>query len=136
MLTTAEETFIAELVKGKSQRQAYLIAYPKSAKWKEKTVDERACKLFNSDKIKTRYQELIKKTAELIENKCLVSVEYVINGIKTIADNGEKETDKLKAYELLGKHLKLFTDKLEVETNGDLAELLKARREKVLARGK
>ena len=136
MLTKAEEIFIAELVKGKSQRQAYLIAYPKSEKWKEKSFDERACNLFNSVKIKSRYQEVIKKTAERIENKCLVDVEYVINGIKAIADTGEKETDKLRAYELLGKHLKMFTDKLEVETNGDLAELLKARREKVLGRGK
>ena len=43
---------------------------------------------------------------------------------------------KDNALSMLGKHLKLFTDKLEVETNGDLAELLKARREKVSGRGK
>ena len=43
---------------------------------------------------------------------------------------------KDNALSMLGKHLKLFTDKIEVETNGDLAELLKARREKVLGRGK
>jgi len=45
--------------------------------------------------------------------------DYILQGIKNIADDeGAKNVDKLKAYELLGKHLRLFTDK--VEHSGDL----------------
>jgi phage terminase small subunit len=46
-----------------------------------------------------------------------ITAEFVLNGIKGIAVKGERESDKLKAFELLGKHLKLFTDKQEIEAN-------------------
>lgn len=50
-----------------------------------------------------------------------ITAEFVLNGIKRIAQGGEKENDQLKAYELLGKHLKLFTDKIESDnTNTNL----------------
>ena len=44
-----------------------------------------------------------------------ITADFVLNGIKAIAVDGEKQNDKLKAYELLGKHLKLFTDKIETD---------------------
>lgn len=37
----------------------------------------------------------------------------------------------LKGLDLLGKHLKLFTDKVEVSVDGDLAAILAARRNQV-----
>ena len=45
---------------------------------------------------------------KLIKDK--INPEYVLSGISTIADTSLKDTDRLKAYELLGKYLKLFTD--------------------------
>jgi hypothetical protein len=34
----------------------------------------------------------------------------VLSGISTLAEQSSKDSDKLRAYELLGKYLKLFTD--------------------------
>jgi len=49
-----------------------------------------------------------------------ITAEYVLQGIKAIADRqGIRENDTLKAYELLGKHLKLFTEKQEIEHSGE-----------------
>ena len=48
-----------------------------------------------------------------------ISAQDVLESIKRIRDKAEaadKNTDALKANELLGKHLKLFTDKIEQET--------------------
>lgn len=42
-----------------------------------------------------------------------------------------KMWDKLAALDKLGRHLKLFTDKIEHSASGDLAELLAARRNHV-----
>lgn len=46
--------------------------------------------------------------AKLIKDK--INPTYVLSGISTIADDSLKDSDRLKAYELLGKYLKLFTD--------------------------
>ena len=49
-----------------------------------------------------------------------ITADYVLKGIKGIADKEDaRETDKLKAFELLGKHLKLFTD--NVNLSGSVA---------------
>lgn len=42
-----------------------------------------------------------------------ITAEYVLKGIKGIADNSERDMDRLKAFELLGRNLKLFTEKIE-----------------------
>jgi phage terminase small subunit len=39
-----------------------------------------------------------------------INPEYVLSGISTLADTSKRDSDKLRAYELLGKYLKLFTD--------------------------
>ena len=47
---------------------------------------------------------------------------YVLNGVRAIADcDKSKAQDKLRAYELLGKYLKLWTDKVELDVS-DLAD--------------
>ena len=46
--------------------------------------------------------------SRLIKDK--ITPDYVLSGISTIADSSTKDNDRLKAYELLGKYLKLFTD--------------------------
>lgn len=61
MLTLKQERFVQELIKGKSQREAYRIAYPGSAKWKESSVDCKASILFSNGKVKERYDELFKE---------------------------------------------------------------------------
>lgn len=55
--------------------------------------------------------------AELLNERvedAIITANEVLTGIKNIAISGEREADQLKAYELLGKHLKLFTDKTEL----------------------
>jgi phage terminase small subunit len=46
-----------------------------------------------------------------------ITQDYVLSGIKAVveATRKEKPDTALKGYELLGKHLKLFTDKHEID---------------------
>ncbi len=75
--------------------------------------------------------------AKAIKSKLLkdkISPEYVISGISTLAESSSKDSDKLRAYELLGKYLKLFTDTtdnnkpteiiLKLGIDNDLSELI------------
>lgn len=63
-LTPRQEIFIQELIKGKSQREAYMTAYPKSKEWKDTSLDSKASNLIKSDKVWTRYQELRSEAKE------------------------------------------------------------------------
>ena len=55
---------------------------------------------------------------------------------KIMYDSEADMKDRLKSSELLGRSQADFTEKIEVATSDDMAELLKARREKVANRGK
>ena len=51
------------------------------------------------------------------KKKTEITAEYVLNGIRDVIKNAEQDNNKLKGYELLGKHLKLFTDKVDMNAN-------------------
>lgn len=172
-LTDNQEKFVQELIKGKSQREAYKSAYPKSTKWTDNAIDSRASRLFKSDKVLTRYNELHDRLIKESEDECIVSAKEVIRELKKIGfadikdflsfktaktvvshdeETGEpiidyaqiiemldssevdgkiiqevsisargvftfKLYDKMAALDKLGKHLGMFTDKVEVKGN-------------------
>lgn len=127
MLRPKQEKFIQNIVNGMSQRQAYKDAY--SAKYSDKSIDEKASTLFNSEKVQERYQELLKK----IEDESIMSaierrkwLTKVIKGdIKHTSYDGngnsyENEayiSDKMKAMDILNKMDGEYINKLELSNN-------------------
>lgn len=108
-LTPKQELFITEYMKDLNATQAAI-----RAGYKEDNAYATGAENLRKPQIKN---EIDKRLEERARNNG-ITAEYVLQGIKSIADKIDaKETDRLKAYELLGKHLKLFTDKLEAETN-------------------
>ena len=113
MLRPKQEKFIQNIINGMSQRQAYKDAY--NAKYSEKSIDEKASTLFNSEKVQERYKELLKK----LEDESIMSAKErrqwltkVIKGyIKHTSYDGngnayENEayiSDKMKAMDILNK---------------------------------
>lgn len=82
---------------------------------------EDTAKQIGSENLSKPYlQEAIQKEMSKRSNKTEITAEYVLNGIKTLIENSEQENSKLKGYELLGKHLKLFVDKVETNIDGKL----------------
>ena len=57
MLTEKQEKFVIELLKGKSQREAYKASY-NAANMKDKTIDDKASLLWRKEEIRARYEEL------------------------------------------------------------------------------
>ena len=62
-LTTKQELFLQGLIKGYSQREAYKMAY-EADNMKNESIDVKASNLFKQDKIRLRYEELIKEYKE------------------------------------------------------------------------
>jgi phage terminase small subunit len=110
-LTAKQELFITEYMKDLNATQAAI-----RAGYSEKTAKQVAAENLSKPYLK----EIIdKRLAERAKNNG-ITAEYVLQGIKSIADDIEaKHNDKLKAFELLGKHLKLFTDKVESDNKND-----------------
>ena len=127
MLRPKQEKFIQNIVNGMSQRQAYKDAY--SANYSNKSIDEKASTLFNSEKVQERYQELLKK----IEDESIMSaierrrwLTKVIKGdIKHTSYDGngnsyENEayiSDKMEAMDILNKMDGEYINKLELSNN-------------------
>lgn len=135
MLTPKQEKFIQNIVSGMSQREAYKNSY-NAKNMADDTIDNKACKLFNSDKIRARYQELMKR----LENKAIMTAEErmiwltkVINcdvKVKQEYDNEIKEydpymSDRLKALDMLNKMDGQYTTKIEGNLGITYEEALK-----------
>ena len=73
MLTTRQEKYVNNLVKGMSQRIAYRNAYPSSKKWKDETVDSKASTLLKNEKVKERYKTLIDKVNNKLEERTIMN---------------------------------------------------------------
>jgi phage terminase small subunit len=180
-LTPKERVFVVEYVACRNATKAAI-----RAKYSKKSARQLAARMLSKDYIKAAINEKIKK----IEEKTLITVEEVINGLKKIAfvdirqafdDKGDllpiheipddvaaaiggvdveaifdyvkvkpkgaekiararectgytkkvKMTEKTAALIALGRHLKMFTDKVEVEVVDKLAERMSEARKRV-----
>lgn len=83
-LTQKQERFVQELIKGKSQREAYKAAY-NASNMADKTIDEKASRLFKQDKLRARYEQLRDKVIKRTEEKAIITAEEIIREIVNIA---------------------------------------------------
>lgn len=83
-LTQRREKYIRELIKGKSQREAYKAAFL-CGKQSDKTIDEKACRLLKIPAVRARYDELRGKVESKAEEAAVMSAVEVLKEIESIA---------------------------------------------------
>ena len=111
------EIFAQEVAKGMSQRKAYRVAFPKSVKWKDETVDSKASVLANSEKVLERINELKEKASSDAIKSAVKRKEW----LSSIIDNDEIDINaKLKACDLLNKMDGEYTTKIEADVNNEM----------------
>lgn len=79
------------------------------AGYSEKTSYSIGSELLKKPEVQTYLQHLADKRSEKLE----LTPEWVLEQIMDVAKTTAKDKDKLKALELLGKHLVLFTEKMQ-----------------------
>ena len=104
LLTAKQEKFVQELIKGKSQREAYKLAY-NAKKMSDNAIDVNACRIFKNTKVALRYDELKSKVVKRAEEKAIITAEEVLREIVSIAKDDisnylEFRTEKqIKGYD-------------------------------------
>ena len=129
MLNVKQEKFIQNIINGMSQRQAYKDAY--NANYSDKSIDEKASTLFNSEKVQERYKELMGKLEDeaiMSAKERLIWLSKIVNGeiledvpVMTDIKNEKVNTikcptkidTKLKALDTLNKMSGEYITKVE-----------------------
>lgn len=76
-LTDKQEVFVQEIIKGKTQRESYKVAYSTES-MSDKTIDEAASRLFKNSKVAARYDELHSRLVKEAEDECIVTAKQVL----------------------------------------------------------
>ena len=117
-LTPKQSAFVQEYLKDLNGTQAAI-----RAGYSKKTANEQAARLLANASV----QAAVTKGREKLAAKAEVTAERVLNGLlkEATADDGPTcKTARVKAWELLGKHLGLMTDRSKVEVSGDVTGYL------------
>ena len=126
-LTPKEYRFCQEWIKDCNGARA-----ARDAGYSERSAAELANRLLRKVNVKARIADMQRRVAELAQ----IDATYVLTNIKEVGERCMVKEDfnptgAIKSLELLGKHLKLFTDKLELDASeslsGIIAKLLKAK---------
>ena len=83
------------------------------AGYSEKSAAAAASRLLTNPEIRSAIDAELQRQAEISG----ISDRYVLEGIRAIADDRTaRNADRLRAFELLGKHRRLFVEKIEQDT--------------------
>ena len=110
MLTAKQENFIELLSQGTSQTSAYRGSY-NTQNMSDKTVWEEASRLRRHPKVSARILELENEKEARRRLQAVSREERVLNELESIAFGDGPIAGRLKAMELLGKHIGFFTPK-------------------------
>lgn len=115
VLTAKEESLVQAMLIEGSQRKAMIASEYSTENMKPETIDNKASAILRKPHVKARFDQLKARLIKKVEEEGLFTATDVLKKIHDIVVANEKEDPKtaLKGLELYGKHLKLFTDKVE-----------------------
>ena len=112
-MTPKQHQFAREVVLGKSQADAYRSAYD-TARMNDNSIRREASRLMDNPKVATTVVELQQKADSAVVQERIASREEVLQTLTGYMHSGEpKDSVRLRAAEMMGKHYGLFTDRIE-----------------------
>lgn len=111
MLTPKQEVFVQEIIKGKSQADAYRTAYS-CKNQSDKTVWENASRVANNSKVQARLKELRDKSASDSVMTAQKRLEWLT---EQIASNDVDVNAKLKAIDIMNRMQGEYVQKIAAD---------------------
>ena len=115
---TAKQSEFARLVaeEGKTASDAYRAVYNVSPNTLDKTIWSMASALMANHKVSNRIKDIQKRLEEDKLTRAVRREEYVLKRLTEEADQADNASSRIRALELLGKTVSMFSDKVEMET--------------------
>lgn len=117
-LTHQQERFAQEVASGKSQAEAYRIAYPKSLKWKPDSVWNKASELMRNVAVSARVEAI---KAELAE-RGLWTREDSARALIGVVKSPDKASDVVAAVKVLNE-MNGFEAPKEIKHSGSIEQI-------------
>ena len=112
-MTPKQHQFAREVVLGKSQADAYRSAY-NTLKMNDNSIRREASRLMDNPNVATTVVELQQKADAAVVQERIASREEVLQTLTGYMHSGEpRDSVRLRAAEMMGKHYGLFTDRIE-----------------------
>lgn len=117
-LTAKQESFAQQVAAGAILSDAYRASY-NAENMADKTVWSEACRLAQHPKVSTRIRAIQADIEADHRTRAARREEYVLKRLQEEAEQAETDGSRVRALELLGKTVGLFTDKVEIEQDSD-----------------
>ena len=93
-----------------------------------KTAYTSGPRLLKTPAVSARVAELQQSVVQSAVNRAAVDRDWVLLGLRGIAENGASESARVRAFELVGKELGMFVERPPAPWDGDLTKLTTAAR--------
>ena len=134
-LTAKQERFVAEVIKGSTQADAYRTAYEAKG-MKPSAIYTEANRLMGNPEIARRLQANRDSIQRSAVSSALSRRRWIVERLEHEAANAESDAARVRSLELLGKttDIKLFADIVETSTSDSSPEQVKAELEAKLTK--
>jgi hypothetical protein len=123
-LTPKQLAFVAAKVEGKSNAQAYREAYPDDTS-SDRVISANAYKLTKHPVIGQMLEDAWGETVEALTEDVAATKRYVLRQLLALSKGAKQEGSRLKALELMGKAVGVFTPATETTVAAPTADQLK-----------
>ena len=138
---TAKQYEFARLVAEEhlTSSDAYRKAYKPNILAKNKSVHEMACRVMTNIKVQSMIRSIQHEREEENRTRTIRREEYVLKKLTEEVEHGDKASSRIRALELLGKTVAMFSDKVELNTKknerspDEIREDLKLKLQKLLS---
>lgn len=104
-MTHRQKSFVSEYIQSGNATQSAI-----KAGYSEKTAKEIGSRLLTNEEV----QQAISDHQQRASDKADVSLEWWIKKVKAIAETAKSDATKVKALDLIGKHLGAYVNELSV----------------------
>ena len=138
---TAKQYEFARLVAEEhlTSSDAYRKAYKPNILAKNKSVHEMACRVMTNIKVQSMIRSIQHKREEENRMRAIRREEFVLKKLMKEVEKGDQASSRIRALELLGKTVSMFSNKVEIKTkqidrtSEEVTEDLKLKLQKLLS---